>query len=170
MGKPRRKLSESPAVKVASGIRKKYLSPGKLSHARRALLAIEHEKVSIKKAAEKFDLSYGYLYRRWSGEVDVDKRKGPSPVFSKAEEESMAKWLKEMSERGMGLKPYEFMDFVQEFVKKDKRKTPFKDGRPGYDWYYAFLKRNENIVELRNETPLESCRAKLSKVYHNCWV
>ena len=169
MGKPRRKLSESPAVKVASGIRKKYLSPGKLSRARRALLAIEHEKVSIKKAAEKFDLSYGYLYRRWSGEVDVDKRKGPSPVLSKAEEESMAKWLKEMSERGMGLKPYEFMDFVQEFVKKDKRKTPFKDGRPGYDWYYAFLKRNENIVELRNETPLESCRAKLIKEQTDRW-
>ena len=41
MGKPHIKPSESPAVKVASGIRRKYLSPGKPSLARRALLAIK---------------------------------------------------------------------------------------------------------------------------------
>ena len=41
MEKPRKKPSESPAVKVAGGIRMKYLSPEKPSHARKALLAIE---------------------------------------------------------------------------------------------------------------------------------
>lgn len=81
----------------------------------------------------------------------------------------MANWLKEMSERGMGLKPYEFMDFVQEIVQKENRKTPFKDGRPGYDWYCAFLERNKQIVQLRTETPLESSRAKLTKVQTDRW-
>ena len=47
MGKPRKKPSESSAVKVASGIRKKYLSPGKPSHARRALLAIKPNHFQI---------------------------------------------------------------------------------------------------------------------------
>lgn len=171
MGKARKKITttHSPGVSSAKKIKKKYFSPGKPSRARKALLAIEKDKVSIKKAAENFNLSYGYLYRRWSGEVDVNKRKGPCPVFNKSEEEAMANWLKEMSERGMGLKPYEFMDFVQGIVQKESRKTPFKDGRPGYDWYYAFLERNKHIVQLRTETPLESSRAKLTKEQTDRW-
>ena len=71
----------------------------------------------------------------------------------------MANWLKEMAERGMGLKPHEFMDFIQNVVSKEKRETSFRDERPGYDWYYAFLERNSQIVQIRNETPLESRRA-----------
>ena len=43
----------------------------------------------------------------------------------------MASWLQEMSLRGMGLHMCEFLDFVQEVVKKESRKVPFKDGRPG---------------------------------------
>ncbi|KAH3782260.1 hypothetical protein DPMN_160173 [Dreissena polymorpha] len=113
MGRPRRTArgTDSPAVTKAKQIKKKY-SPSKPLRARRALLAIEQDKVSIKKASEMFDLFYGYFYRTLSGKVDIDNRKGPATVFSRMEEENMAIWLKEMAERGMGLKPYEFMDFI----------------------------------------------------------
>ena len=63
----------------------------------------------------------------------------------------------------MGLKPYEFFDMVELIVKKEKRNTPFKDGRPGYDWYRSFLQRNASIISPWSEVPLEACRAKLDK-------
>ena len=50
-----------------------------------------------------------------------------------------------MAQRGFGLRMCEFLDFVQDTVKREKRKTPFKDGRPGKKWYYAFLNRNRHI-------------------------
>jgi hypothetical protein len=84
-------------------------------------------------------------------------------VFSREEEEAMASYLSEMAERGMGLMPNEFLDFVESVVKREKRKTPFKDSRPSYDWYYKFMERNSHIVKRRKETPLEACRAKLTK-------
>ncbi|XP_056003489.1 uncharacterized protein LOC130049641 [Ostrea edulis] len=81
----------------------------------------------------------------------------------------MAKWLSEMAERGFGLKPGEFLDFVESVVKRENRKTPFKNNRPSYDWYYKFLSRNSHLIKSRKETPLETCRAKLSKEKTDKW-
>ena len=113
-----------------------------------------------------------YVYRRFTNEVKIDSRCGPAPTFSSAEEEELAKWLAEMARRGIGLKPAEFLDFMEGIVRKDKRKTLFKDGRPGYEWYYAFMARNSHMVGCRHEVPLEYSRAKLTsadmdKWYHN---
>ena len=81
----------------------------------------------------------------------------------------MANWLKEMAERVIELKPHEFMDFIQNVVRKEKRETSFRDERPWYDWNYAFLERNSQIVQIKNETPLESSRAKLTKESTDKW-
>jgi hypothetical protein len=69
----------------------------------------------------------------------------------------------------MGLKPGDFLDFVQKLVTNEKKQTPFANNRPGYDWYYAFMRRNSHIVEMRTETPLETCRAKLTKEKTDKW-
>ena len=81
----------------------------------------------------------------------------------------MAKWLSEMAKRGLGLKPGEFLKCVLDIVKKDKRKTPFKDDCPSYDWYYAFMTRNCHIVGPRKEVCLEYCRAKLTAEALDKW-
>jgi hypothetical protein len=162
----------SPAIQKAKAVKRKYARPGTPdngSRARRALYAIREKKVTIRQAARDNDLSFGFVYRRLSGEVEIDKQKGPPQVFNKEEEEVMAKWLREMAERGMGLKPGEFLDFVQTIVQKEKRSTPFKENRPSHDWYYAFMRRNSHIVQMRKETPLESCRAKLTKDKTDKW-
>lgn len=169
-----RKKKQSPAVKKASEVTKKYkcgfpMSPNRGKRVRRALYEVKTKKVSIRAAAKNFDLSYGFLQRRLTGMVDIDKRKGPPPVFNQKEEEAMAKWLSEMAERGMGLKPGEFLNFVANILNKEKRQTPFKNQRPGYDWYYGFMARNASIVKPRTETPLEICRAKLTKDKVDAW-
>ncbi|KAH3786157.1 hypothetical protein DPMN_164260 [Dreissena polymorpha] len=66
---------------------------------------IEDDKVPICKAAEQFGVSYGYLYRTLSGEVNVDSRNGSRPIFSDEDEAATARWLKEMSAREMESKP-----------------------------------------------------------------
>jgi len=74
-----------------------------------------------------------------------------------------------MAERAMGLKPPEFLDFVQSVVNKEKRITPFKYGRPSRDWYKSFVNRNSHIIHRRAETSLETCRAKLTKDKVDKW-
>lgn len=109
------------------------------------------------------------MQRRTSGLVDVEKKRGPETIFNKSEEETMAKYLSEMAQRGMGLRPTEFLDFVENIMKNDKRRKTFKDGRPSWDWYYAFMKRNKHIVQKRKETPLEISRAKVTTEEVDGW-
>ncbi|WAR05055.1 hypothetical protein MAR_020424 [Mya arenaria] len=65
--------------------------------------------------------------------------KGPKTIFNEAEEKYMTNWLKEMAQRDTGI--CEFLDFLQGVIKREKRKVPFKDGRPGKKWYYSFINR-----------------------------
>lgn len=97
------------------------MTPEKVSRARRALYSVCNKQMSIRKAAKEYGLSYGFLHRRFSGEVEINKLRGPKTVFSEAEEAAMAGWLSEMAQRGMGLKRCEFLDLVQDIVKKEKR-------------------------------------------------
>lgn len=164
----------SPAVKKARAISDKYkrgkqMSPGKSDRVRRALHDVSKNRMSLRKASKEYSLSYSFLQRRYSGEVEVDSINGPSPVFSKAEEEAFANWLSEMALRGMGLRPCEFLDFIQALVKKDKRKTPFTDDRPGFGWYTSFMLRNKSKISLKPETALELCRSKVTKDTTDKW-
>ena len=52
---------------------------------------------------------------------------------------------------------------------QEKRKTPFTDGMPGYDWYYGFMARNCHIIDMRTETPLEISRSKLTRKAMDRW-
>jgi hypothetical protein len=134
MGRTRsiRSTKASPAAKAAQSVSKKYKkkSPFKGERVRRALYDVKTKKVSITQSAKSHGLSYGFLWRRIFGEVEIESRNGPPTVFSREEEEAMANYLSEMAERGMGLMPNEFLDFVESVVKREKRKTPFKDNRP----------------------------------------
>ena len=164
----------SPAVKQAKAISQKYkrgkrMSPGKSERVRRALYDVSKNKLSLRKASREYDLPYSFLQRRSSGEVEIESINGPSSVFSQAEEEAFANWLSEMALRGMGLRPCEFLDFIQGLVKKEQRKTPFNDGRPGFGWYTSFMSRNKSLVSLKPETQLELCRSKVTKDKTDRW-
>ena len=54
-------------------------------------------------------------------------------------------------------------------IREEKRSVPFKDDRPGYEWYYAFLARNPHLVDTMSETPLEISRAKLTTPQMDNW-
>ncbi|KAH3886047.1 hypothetical protein DPMN_010048 [Dreissena polymorpha] len=89
----------SPAQKNATKISLKYKrgyrkSPGKLIRVKEALADVGRG-IPITRAARNHDLSESFLRRRLSGEVSLDSRNGPQPIFSKKEEEELAMWLSE---------------------------------------------------------------------------
>ena len=74
-----------------------------------------------------------------------------------------------MAQRGFGLRVFEFLDFVEDIVKREKRNTPFKNGRPGKKGYYAFMQRHKHIIRTRTETDLEMKRSKVTKEKTDVW-
>lgn len=178
MGKVKRKKNistdtRSPVVLTASKVKRKYRrgfpkSPSKESRAKKALFEVRSGE-SINKTAEKYKLSFSYLQRRVSGTVSVERRNGPPPVLTTEEENAIANYVCEMALRGMGLGPSDILNLVQSFLKKDKRKNPFKDSRPSYPWYYGFMARHSDILEKRKETLLEASRSKVTKEIVDDW-
>lgn len=69
------------------------MSPSRSNCVRRALYVIKTKKLSNRSAFDAYKLSYGYVHRRQSGEVDIEARNGPAAVFSIKEETALAKWL-----------------------------------------------------------------------------
>ena len=101
--------------------------------------------------------------------MPITARQGPSPLLSNEEENAIAEYLSEMAMRGMGLRPADVMKLVQNFVIREKRKTPFKNNRPGYTWYYGFISRHAQKIQMRKETLLETSRSKVTHVSMDKW-
>lgn len=87
-----KQASRQPSPIFGKKMKSKYSrkSPGKQDRVRRALYEVEERKISVRKAADKYGLSYGFLRRRLSGEVEIDSRNGPKTVFNTSEEEVIA--------------------------------------------------------------------------------
>lgn len=102
------------------------------------------------------------MQRRASGCVSITARKGPSPLLSHEEENAIAEYLSEMAMRVMGLRPADGMNLNQNFVNREKRKTPFKNNRPGHTWYYSFISRHAQKIQMRKETILGTSRSKVT--------
>lgn len=64
------------------------------------------------------------------------------------EETELADLLKTMSPWGLGLLKEEIKEVVQEFVTIHNIKTPFKNNRPGDDWFLAFKNRHNKKPEV----------------------
>nr|CAI5827091.1 unnamed protein product [Callosobruchus analis] len=99
--------------------------------------------MSKKAAAKRFGIPRSTIQYRLS-----DKFKspgyGPPTVLTSKEEEILIK-------KGFPRRIDDVQASVQQLIKKDKRETPFKDGRPGKGWYKAFLRRHPEIVERTTE-------------------
>lgn len=70
----------------------------------------------------------------------------------------LVRCLKSMSQWGFGLSRSEILDVVQKFVNKSGLKTPFKNNRPGQDWWLGFKARHR--LSLKKPELLEHSRRK----------
>ena len=131
-----------------------------------------NDKMSVRRAAKTNGLSYGYLQRRLKGVTDIGQRNGPAPSFNLQEEEGLARWLVYMAESGAGVKPSDFLNFIQRIVQVEKRKTNFVNNKPKMSWYRKFMERNEHIVSVIKEMGLvySVTAADMDELFNNYLV
>ena len=70
---------------------------------------------------------------------------GGVPILSESEEEQIVAALRYSADLGHPLKREDLKVMVQSFVKSQKRKTPFKDDKPGDDFCRLFERRHPSL-------------------------
>nr|CAH7745332.1 unnamed protein product [Callosobruchus chinensis] len=70
------------------------------------------------------------------------------PIFLQT---TLNRWIFECHRKGSPRQIDDVQASVQQLIKKGRRETPFKGGRPGKGWYKAFLRRHPEIVERTTE-------------------
>lgn len=83
---------------------------------------------------------------------------GKSPAISAIYEERLVKYLSVMNKWGFGLSKEEVKDVVQGFIQKNNLTVPFKNGRPGDDWWRNFKDRHK--ISLKKPERLEGSRSR----------
>ncbi|XP_068085538.1 uncharacterized protein [Anabrus simplex] len=115
-----------------------------------AAVAAVRDGEKIKTAARNFCVPRSTLQRYLKGQPKSTF--GPNPILSDNEEESLVNWLIDLSKKGFPRRREDVQLSVQEFLKSNERKTPFKDNLPGIGWYKAFLRRHPVLSERTSET------------------
>ena len=113
-------------------------------------------RLSYRGAQAKYGIPRSTLSDHALGKVTLGKKPGPSPVLTAEEEKYLAQWTIDMYEIGYGL-TRQVNEMVKKILDKDGRPNPFKDNRPGKDWWYSFLTRNK--LAWRSPSALEAYRA-----------
>ncbi|XP_064641188.1 uncharacterized protein LOC135496014 [Lineus longissimus] len=110
-----------------------------------ALKKVREEGMAIREASRVYELPRTTLQDKVHNRTPDVGKPGPKPVLTQAEEEELTKYVKYMSQIGHGRVKEELLDIVQKIIEKDGRPNPFKDGRPGKDWFKAFMARNPSL-------------------------
>ena len=81
---------------------------------------------------------------------------GRPPALSVEVQETLAHCLKTLSRSGFALTRDEVLNLVQTYVLRNRIKVPFKNGRPGEDWWLKF--KADHSLSIRKPEPLEHSR------------
>ena len=116
------------------------------------------KEMSANQASIHYRVNKKSLLRRVRGEVDLNAHVGQKTAISSTHEQELAECLKLLADWGWGFSKSEVKDLVQEFCQKNSISTPFKDDKPGRDWFDGFMKRNPTLA-VRKSEQLSSARA-----------
>ena len=123
-----------------------------------ALLEIQCGK-SLRTTASKYGISEGGLRYRvkqfQKGELNV--KQGRPTAFNVETEKQLAGCIEVMCKLGFSPTVPEILDLVAQYLKTNNiLTTSFPSGRPGKDWFYAFIKRNNLLM--KKATMISSAR------------
>ncbi|MCL4152982.1 UNVERIFIED_CONTAM: hypothetical protein GTU68_011284 [Idotea baltica] len=103
------------------------------------------EGAKLKTTANKYSMSVGMLWKRVKDEREGEEFKdtrGSKCALPEDIEAIFADSLRKMEKMGMGPSVSEFTEIVHDYIVANEIRTPFKDDRPGRDWFKSFLKRH----------------------------
>lgn len=120
---------------------------------------VQNHNCTYRQAFERYGVPITVIYNRINGrKCPIDKiGAGRATVLTKETEEQIALCLKARSKIGLPCDKEELKDLVAEYIKSNRIETPFKDGRPGEDWYLAFMKRQPTL-SLKKPEHLQKAR------------
>ena len=124
----------------------------------KAILEIQSGQ-SLRSTASKYGMSEGGLRYRLKqiekGEVNV--KIGRPTAFNAETEKQLAECIGTMCKLGFSPTVPEILNLVSSYLKSnDITINSFPSGRPGKDWFYAFIKRNN--LSLKKATMISSAR------------
>ena len=74
-----------------------------------------------------------------SAKIQVGWWPWPQPVLTRDEEKRLTEWAVDMAKIGCGETRQQICSMVKKILEKDHCFNPFKENKPGKDWWYAFL-------------------------------
>ena len=124
--------------------------------------------MSLRQASSAFQIPKSTLSNKANDKTPVGCRPGPATVLTPPEEKMLNEWAIHMAKIGFGRTREELLDKVRDIIIEDGRPNPFKDNKPGKDWYYAFLKRHPEI-SVRAPQQLAKERAVITPAKVEYW-
>lgn len=139
---------------------KKYMLEYSEETLQKALFEIKAGKPK-KTVALKYNIPRATLQFRLSKRF-TKTEKGPATYLRKEEELELEQWIIESQRKGFPRRKIDIQLSVQQFLNKDRRKTPFKNNFPGDRWYNGFLKRHPLLTH-RTPEAVTSASAAVSE-------
>uniref|UniRef100_A0A2A4K184 HTH psq-type domain-containing protein n=1 Tax=Heliothis virescens TaxID=7102 RepID=A0A2A4K184_HELVI len=126
-----------------------------------ALEAINNKELTYAAASKMYGIPTSTLNDRVLKKTAIVSKTLGRPTAIPVElEEKLANCLRTLEKWGWGLSRAELLDVTQEFIKRNDIKTPFKNGRPGPDWFINFRKRHN--LSIKKPQPVEYLRKKMT--------
>ncbi|XP_072380582.1 uncharacterized protein [Diabrotica undecimpunctata] len=111
-------------------------------------VCVKNKNCTYHQASQRHNVPLAVIFHTIKGrKIPENKMEGGRPtVLSKEVEEQIVECLKARARMGYPCNKEELRDLIATFVKESNLQTPFKDGRPGLDWYYSFMNRNKTLT------------------------
>ena len=122
----------------------------------RAINAIEQQGITIRKAAEMYQIPRSTLHDHLTGKLEHGSLPGPKRYLTMEEEEEIVSFLIRCAKIGYPHTRHQVMGLVQEIISSKGIQTVLSDG-----WWERFKKRHPSIT-LREAASLSYARAMAS--------
>lgn len=129
----------------------------------KAIHAIESKSLSIRKAAEKYNINYSAVYRHLKGSGS-GRPQGGQPALNANEESFIVHRIKICADWGYPLDALTLRMLVKQYLDEiGKNVKKFKNNIPGRDWAYSFLRRHKKEISERFCQNIKRSRASVSR-------
>ncbi len=134
--------------------------PGNMS---KAIEAIEKNKMSIRKAAAKYNIHYSVVNRHYKKKESL-KPQGGQTALNANEEAFIVDRIKICGDWGYPIDSFTLRNLVKEYLDSSgKVITRFKNNFPGKDFAYSFLKRHKKELSVKLCQNIKRNRAAVSR-------
>lgn len=128
---------------------------------KRAVEEIRSGSMTAKRAATTYNIPLSTIRDHLKGRRGLKSSSfGRPPAIPEEHERRLANGLRKLETWGFGLSRGEVLNIVEEYVTRNKLKTPFKHNKPGEDWFISFKKRH--LLSIKKPQSVEYARKNMT--------